>query len=474
MILLLACALSGVSSQPVEPPARELAQEAAVTGAPEARPNVIIVLVDDLGWADLGVGLPGIPGVQEHRTPHVASFARESLSCIRAYSSAPNCAPSRATLQTGRATPRHGVLTVGSPKRGKAKDRALEPPESRVELLPEEVTLAELVKTAGYASAHVGKWHLGDDPQSQGYDVNVGGNLSGHPKSYFAPYKNASLEDGPDGELLTTRLTDETIDLLDELEAPFLINLCYYAVHTPLQATEERVADRRAAGAQHPRYAAMIEALDEEFGRLLKALEERELAENTVVIFTSDNGGYGPATNKRHTRGYKGTLDEGGVRVPFFIRWPSRIRPTVSPYPVHHQDVFPTVAAISGASLPAAPIDGINLLPHFRERAPLEDRTLYWHFPCYLQGSSDRFEKWRTTPGTALTESGRWKLIHFYESRSDGTAHTELYDIANDPREEFDLAAKYPEKVKALMREMVTWRKETSATVPSRKKPSVD
>ncbi|QDV05050.1 Arylsulfatase [Planctomycetes bacterium Poly30] len=434
--------------------------------AKPSSPNVLIVLVDDLGWADLGRGIPGMPGVAEHRTPKIARFATQSLSCIRAYSAAPNCAPSRASLQTGRATPRHGVLTVGSPERGRAEDRALTPPASRTELLPEEITLAEQLKTAGYSSAHLGKWHLGSDPRTQGYDVNVGGNQSGHPKSYFSPYKNASLADGPEGEYLTTRLTDEAIGLLDRLEPPFLMHLAYYTVHAPLQAPKERIDDRKAAGAPHPTYAAMVEALDAEFGRLLEALDQRGLEGNTVVIFTSDNGGYGPVTNKEHLRGYKGTLDEGGVRVPLLVRWPGHIRPGVSAEPMHHVDLMPTLAELGGASAPAVALDGVSLASHWTNKATLEKRVMAWHFPCYLEGKSDRFTNWRTIPGGSLIEHGRWKLVHYFGQREDGTERLELYDIANDPEEDFDLSNKYPDKVSSLKHELITWRTTVGATAP--------
>ena len=434
-------------------------------------PNVSVVLVDDIGWADLGVGIPGMPGVEQHRTPAIAAFAKESLVCTRAYSAAPNCAPSRASLQTGRYTPRHGILTVGSPARGKAENRTLVPPASLTVLPTEEVTLAEHLKTAGYSSAHVGKWHLGEDPTTQGYDINVGGNQSGHPKSYFAPYKNPSLKDGPDGEYLTSRLTTDAIGLLDTLEPPFLLHLAYYTVHAPLQAPEELIADRKEAGAPHPRYAAMVEALDTQFARVMAAVKERGLDDNTVIVFTSDNGGYGPATNREPLRGFKGTLDEGGVRVPFFVRWPGQIAPRVSAEPVHHVDLFPTLGALAGLPHSDVPssvtIDGVNLASHWTEAMPIDSRSLAWHFPCYLQGKSDRFEKWRTTPGGSILEDGRWKLVQFFGVREDGSASQELYDLEADPKEESNVAKEHPDKIKSLMRQLVTWRKTVGAALPS-------
>ena len=432
----------------------------------QAPPNVIIVLVDDLGWADLGADVAGIPGVKQHRTPSIAAFSKASLTCTRAYSAAPNCAPSRASLQTGRYTPRHGILTVGSPKRGKAKNRALTPPTSLKVLPSEEVTLAEHLKTAGYSSAHVGKWHLGDDPKTQGYDINVGGNQLGHPKSYFAPYKNPDLQDGPEGEYLTERLTTEAIGLLDTLEAPFLLHLAYYTVHTPLQAPLQLVADRKEAGAPHPRYAAMVESLDTQFARILAAVKTRELDENTIIVFTSDNGGYGPATNQEPLRGFKGTLDEGGVRVPFFVRWPGKIEPRISAVPVHHVDLFPTFGALAAVAEPDAPIDGVNLASHWTDNVPLPSRALAWHFPCYLAGKSDRFEHWRTIPGGSMLENGRWKLVEYFGPRQDGTAWRELYDLAADPKEQINVADEHPETFESLQSQLDSWRKSVSATLP--------
>ncbi|MEM6671366.1 MAG: sulfatase-like hydrolase/transferase, partial [Planctomycetota bacterium] len=388
--------------------------------AGEEQPNVVIVLVDDLGYGDLGADVPGLVGRADHRTPRIAALARESLVLTRGYAAAPNCAPRRASLQTGRWTPRHGVLTVGSSARGKARDRALVSIENRTVLDDGEVTLAELLGPPGYASAHVGKWHLGDDACSQGYDVNVGGNALGHPKSYFAPYRNSKLEDGPKGEYLTTRLTNEAIRLVETLEPPFLLHLAYYSVHTPIRAPKEHVAELEARGVENPVYAAMVESLDHEVGRLLDALDAAGIAENTLVVFTSDNGGYGPKTNLDVLRGFKGTLDEGGIRVPWIVRWPGRIAPRVDPTPVHHIDLFPTVAAIAGAGLPAGrEIDGVDLTELLFEGWPLEPRPLHWHFPCYLEGSSDRFPRFRTEPGGALLE-GDWKLVEFFRPEDEG------------------------------------------------------
>ncbi len=444
------------------------------TALSDTPPNIVVVLVDDLGYGDLGADLPGIGGLADHRTPRITSFAKESLVFTNGYSAGPNCAPSRASLQTGRYTPRHGILTVGNSARGKAKNRALVPIENRTVLADGEITLAEMLAPAGYTSAHIGKWHLGDDARTQGYAVNIAGNKRGHPKSYFSPYKNPSIEDGPEGEYLTTRLTDDAIRLLDELEAPFFLHLAYYTVHTPIRAPKERVDALRAAGVKNPVYTAMVEALDHEFGRLIDALEEKGLAENTLVLFTSDNGGYGPKTNREILRGCKGTLDEGGVRVPWIVRWPGKIAPGVNGSLVHHVDLLPTFASLSGAPVPeGVELDGVNLRTVLLDSVESGRRDLCWHFPCYLQGSSDRFEHFRTEPGGAL-RSGDLKLIEYFGVDGKGPARVELYDLSEDPLEAHDLAGERVDEATLLQLNLRAWRDSVGAKVPTEAEPRFD
>lgn len=437
-------------------------------GAP---PNFVIVLVDDLGYGDLGAGLPGIGGRTEHRTPNISRLAAQGLVLTQGYAAAPNCAPSRACLQTGRTTPRHGIYTVGSAARGKPPLRELIPVQNTTVLADEEQTLAEHLRGAGYTSAHLGKWHLGDDPTAQGYDFNVGGNKAGHPKSYFSPYKNDDLEDGPDGEYLTTRLTDEAIGLLGKMEPPFLLHLAYFSVHTPLQAPPQRVKERRAAGVKSAKYAAMVEALDHEVGRLLGALKEAGLSEDTVVVFTSDNGGHMPVTNQEILRGYKGTLDEGGVRVPWIVRWPGRIEPGVSETPVHHVDLLPTLLTLANVEPDEGLVlDGVDLTGLLTGGTGPGARPLFWHFPCYLQGKSDRFEHFRTTPGGSL-RAGPWKLIEYFHPGSTAAPRLELYDLSADPLESTDVSAAQPARTAAMYADLVRWRESVEAPVPTDPEP---
>lgn len=408
--------------------------------APEAEPestppNFLIILVDDLGYGDLGADLAGIGGREKHRTPHISRLAAEGLVLTQGYSAAPNCAPSRASLQTGRLTPRHGIYTVGTAARGKPHQRELVPVPNTTVLADEELTLAEHLGAAGYSSAHLGKWHLGPDPTAQGYDVNVAGNKAGHPKSYFSPYKNADLEDGDEGEYLTTRLTDEAIGLVGELKRPFLMHLAYYSVHTPLQAPAERVEERRAAGAKSAKYAAMVEALDHEVGRLLAALDEADLTEDTLVIFTSDNGPWLPYGLQGGSAGLlrdgKGTNWEGGQRVPCVMSWPARLPAGVTMRtPMNTMDLLPTIASWTGASLPVHEIDGVDvgaaLAGDPEAAAALEARP---------------FVYFTSRGALAGVRRGPWKL-----KLPEGM----LFDVERDPSESKDMAAREPELVKEL------------------------
>ncbi|MEM7309331.1 MAG: sulfatase [Planctomycetota bacterium] len=442
---------------------------AAVQEEATSRPNVVLFYADDLGWRDVGFA-----GSAFYETPHLDRLAREGLVFTDAYSNGPNCAPSRACLMSGLWTPRHGVYTVGSAARGKAKNRALIPIENRTDLAPEHVTLAEALGAAGYATCHVGKWHLGDDPRAQGFDVNVGGLAAGSPPGgHFAPYRNAALADGPEGEYLTDRLTDEAIAFLrEERSQPFFLYLAHYAVHTPIQAPEElteRFADKPADGGQrNAKYAGMVASLDASLGRIRTALDELGLADNTVVLFTSDNGGHGPVTSMAPLRGAKGMLYEGGIRVPLVALWPGRTAAgTRCAEPVSGLDLYPTLLAVTGASAPEGwTPDGANLVPLLGGAAELGREALFWHFPAYLQATGKGGAgPWRTTPASAV-RAGRYKLLEFYE---DG--RLELYDLAQDPGEERDLAAERPELRDELHARLSRWRERTAAPVPTERNP---
>ena len=435
-------------------------------GAP-SRPNFVVFYVDDWGWRDaafLGSGF--------YSTPRMDAFAQEGLLFGEAYAAGPNCAPSRASVMTGRYTPRHGILTVASSKRGKARNRLLVPIENRTQLADDELTIAELLRSNGYATAMIGKWHLGPDPRTQGFEFSVAGNQSGHPRSYFSPYGNRDLEDGPAGEYLTDRLTSEAVGFLERTgERPFFLYLSHYAVHTPIQAlpgdTEEFTNKAPDGGQSSAQYAGMIAAVDRSFGRVLDTLERLGLSDNTLVILTSDNGGNGTVTSNAPLRGAKGMLFEGGIRVPLVMRWPGHVPSgTSSAEPVHAIDLFPTLAELAHAS-PASnvPIDGVSLVPLFEGRDLARD-ALFWHFPVYLEGDRTTVGPWRTTPVGAM-RAGRWKLIEWFE-----TGKLELFDLRLDPGESTDVSLERPDLTIALGKRIEAWRKSLGARVPEELEPA--
>ncbi|MCD6392805.1 MAG: sulfatase, partial [Planctomycetes bacterium] len=371
-------------------------------------PNIIFILIDDMGWRDVG-----FMGSKYYETPNIDKLARQGMVFTNAYANAANCAPTRACFLTGQYTPRHGVITVGSSARGQSKDRRLIPVTNDTTLDAHHVTIAEALEPAGYVSASMGKWHMGDPPElgpvAQGFDVNVAGNSSGSPRGgYFSPYKNPQLPNtGGAGEYLTDRLTDEAISFIESnKDRPFFLYLPHYAVHTPIQAKAELVAKYRSKassnGQGNAKYAAMVDSVDQGVGRIMKKLDDLKLADNTVVFFFSDNGGYGGATSMRPLRGCKGMFYEGGIREPMIVRWPGTVKPnTTCDEPVISTDFFPTLLNIAGVDKPAGKIlDGVSIMPLLKGAASLGREAIYWHFPAYLQGShkGSRDAKFRTRP----------------------------------------------------------------------------
>jgi arylsulfatase A-like enzyme len=438
------------------------------------KPNVVLLLIDDLGWKDAG-----FMGSRYYETPHVDRLAREGMTFTSAYANAPNCAPTRACLLSGQYGPRHGVYTVGSSARGRAEHRKLIPIRNNPVLPPKTVTIAEALQRAGYVCGHVGKWHLGADPGSgpraQGFDVNVAGNRAGSPRGYFSPYRNRDLPDGPRGEYLTDRLTAEAVRFIEQNRArPFFLYLCHYAVHTPLQAKPKLVEKYRPkppdGGHRNPTYAAMIDSVDQGVGRILAKLDELKLADDTVVIFFSDNGGYGPATSMAPLRGAKGMLYEGGIREPMIVRWPGKVRAgSRCDVPVIGLDFYPTMLALAGAEAdPQHVLDGESLVPLLRGTGSPKRDAIFWHFPAYLQAYRGGEGPWRTTPAGAV-RAGDWKLIEFFE---DG--RLELYNLKDDIGEKRNLADKLPDRTRALHRRLAAWRRRVGAPVPTKRNPKYD
>lgn len=455
------------------------------------KPNIIFILVDDLGWADLGCY-----GSTIHETPNIDRLASESLRFTNAYATCPVCSPTRVSIMTGKYPARIGV-TDWIPGRqanaGPQPSDKLIPKDFVLEMKLEEVTIAETLKGAGYRTFFAGKWHMGEDsiywPENQGFEINKGGWSKGSPVGgYFSPYTNPRLKSGPAGENLTDRLTDESIHFLEgHSEDPFFLYLSFYTVHTPLQGKPElidkyerkieelnldpvemettnrewirhappkgRFVERIQQG--HATYASMIETLDTNVGRLLNKLESLGLEENTIIFFMSDNGGLataeGSPTSNFPLRGGKGWLYEGGIREPMFIRWPeSGSEGYTSSVPVTSTDFYPTILQMAGMELlPEQHLDGISLVPLLTNEGEMKERPIFWHYPHYSnQGGK---------PGAAI-RLGNLKLIEFFED--DGI---ELYDLLSDPGEKCDLSGNMPEKVNELLEILHRWQTEVGA-----------
>ncbi len=440
--------------------------------AQETPPNIVLVVVDDLGWADVGFN-----GNARYDTPRLDSLAGEGLVFTQAYAAAANCAPSRATIMSGRYAPYHGIYTVGNSDRGKDAYRRLVPTPNNTVLADSVVSLPEQLARAGYHSIHIGKWHLGADARTQGFNRNVAGYQAGHPKTYFSPFRLPFLADRMPGENLTDRLTDEAIQYVHEQAGrPFFLYLPYYAVHTPLEGKPELVEKYRGRpGIRNLRqatYAAMVETMDHNVGRLMQAIHELGLDENTLFIFTSDNGGIAALTPQDPLRAGKGSYYEGGIRVPTFFRWPGKISAGQSEAPVIHHDLYPTLLHVVGLA-PDRKLDGLDLLPHLLRGESLPERPLFWHFPIYLQAyqpgaDGGRDPLFRTRPGSVL-RSGNWKLHHYFEDNG-----LELYNLSTDPGEQHDLAAEEPERARRLFDTLEAWRQANGAPVPATPNPDYD
>ena len=410
------------------------------------RPHILLINVDDWGYKDAG-----FMGSEFYETPNIDQLSKSGMVFTQAYAAAANCAPSRACLMTGLYSPRHGIYTVGKSARGKAKDRRLIPTPNETTLKQKFLTLAEMLSESGYETATLGKWHLSNDPLPYGFDINVGGTHRGHPASYFSPYRNPSLSDGPKGEHLTDRITDEAIGILRApREKPLFMYLPYFAVHTPLQGKQELIrkyeskATSVPAGQRHATYAAMVETLDANIGRLLHTLRDLDMEKETIVILTSDNGGIRAVSSQHPLRAGKGSYYEGGIRVPLVVSWPGRIEAdSKCDVPVINIDFFPTLQNLVKGKA-SQPLDGINLSPLWFGEEAFPDRSLYWHFPIYLQAykknaDDGRDPLFRTRPGSVI-RSGKWKLHEYFE---DGGI--ELYDLESDPGERNNLVDAHPD-----------------------------
>ncbi len=432
------------------------------------RPNIIYILADDLGWSDTGVY-----GSQYYETPNIDRLASEGIRFTQ-YHNCPNCQPTRAALMTGQYPPRTGVYTVGGIDRFNWKSRPLRPVDNAESLRLDRITIAEQLKSAGYVTGIFGKWHLGQKgkhhPSQRGFDeaiVTMGQHYN---------FKTDPAVEYPKGTYLADFLTDRAIDFIHRKRSqPFFLYLAHFGVHSPIVAKPE-LHDRfrtkaPIAGHKNPTYAGMIYSIDESVGRIMKALDELELTDNTVVIFSSDNGGVGgyvreglkqsgDVTDNAPLRSGKGSLYEGGVRDPLIVRWPGIAEAgRVCDVPTIHVDLFPTLCEIASAELPQQVLDGESLVPLLRSGDGTLRRTaIFQHFPGYLGAGQGT---WRTTP-VGTIQKGDWKLLEFFE---DG--RLELYNLRQDVGETHNLATSHPEKLKELLDEMTAWRKLVQAPMPT-------
>ena len=442
--------------------------------AADRKPNIVLLYADDLGWTDLGCFGSGY-----YETPNLDKLCSQGVKFASAYSAAANCAPARACLLSGQYVPRHGVYTVGNKRRFdtnkkllKWHERKVLAPENQFGFTPDKVTFAEALKAAGYTTGIFGKWHLGETeekhPTAQGFDEVV--LMAGAKHFGFNTSPPPKKKPGKD-DYLSDYLAEQACGFLEKnRDRPFLLYYPDFLVHVPLEGKQALVEKYRrkepATGHSNPVYAAMIEALDTSFGRVLAKLDELGLTDNTLVIFFSDNGGCASARNRGLSReggltsngalrGMKGMLYEGGIRVPMIARWPGHTRPgTKCNEPVHGVDVYPTFLDVVGASPPKSqPLDGETILPLMTGAAERRaNPDLYWWMPGYLPG--------RQAPANAMRSSD-WKLIEYFEN-----GKLELFNLADDIGETKELSAELPQKVKELYARMLAWREAVGAEVP--------
>lgn len=445
---------------------------AAAAPAADRRPNILFILADDMGWTD-----GECFGSRYYETPNLAGLAAQAMRFTSGYASCAVCSPTRAAILTGKSPARlHITDWIGGETPPPAARFRL--PDWQKSLPLAETTLAEALRPLGYATGHIGKWHLGGPaarPQDQGFDVNVGGGAAGRPASYFWPYgppkhpnrvPHLAEQGGRDGEYLTDRLTEEALRFIETNRSrPFYLQLWHYTVHSPLQAPRhlvERARLRPPAGGQgNPTYAAMLASLDENIGRILRKLDEWGLSDHTIVVFTSDNGGavhFGkpPATSNLPLRMGKGFAYEGGLRVPLLVKAPGVTRPgSVCDTPVSSTDFFPTLLELAGADRGASTTatDGVSIVPLLRGAPALPGRDLFWHYPHYWHGG-------KVSP-YSVVRSGDWKLIRFHESGRE-----ELYDLKADLAEQHDRAPDCPDIRQQLGDRLDAWLKQVGAQMP--------
>ncbi|MEE2754138.1 MAG: sulfatase [Candidatus Latescibacterota bacterium] len=451
------------------------------------QPNIVFILADDLGWRDLGC-----EGSPIYESPNIDRIANEGMRFTQGYAACQVCSPSRASILTGKVTPRHGITDWIGAKSGEAwrdteRHNKLLPPEYEHGLRSDEITFAEVFRQSGYRTFFAGKWHLGDGgkgPEKYGFEINKGGWRAGSPSGgYFSPYKNPKLEDGPKGESLPIRLGNETAQFIESnKDEPFLAYLSFYSVHGPIQTSQDRWekyrkkatsqgsrADRRFIMDRYlpvrqvqdcPIYGGMIEAMDDAVGIVLDTLDRLGLADDTIVCFTSDNGGVSSgdaySTSNLPLRGGKGRQWEGGIREPFHMKIPGLTQPgSTCDLPVSGIDYYPTFAELAGLSIPEEQtVDGMSLTRLLRgeQDKDISNRDLFWHYPHYGNQGGEP---------SSIIRRQNWKLIHYFE---DGRA--ELYDLESDPEEQKNIGAAHPDRTNELRERLGSWLVEVDAKLP--------
>jgi len=424
------------------------------------RPNVVFILADDLGWTDVGCF-----GSELYETPAIDRLAREGMKFTQNYSACTVCSPTRACILTGKYPARLHV-TDWIPGQMPANPKMLVPDWTKY--LPlEETTIADALRGGGYATACIGKWHLGDEPyypEKHGFDINIGGTSAANPPSYIAPWRIATLSEGKDGDYLTDRLGEEAVKFIERSkDRPFFLYLSHFAVHTPIQGRPDLVAKYRKKlrpnlKQRNAGYAAMVEAMDQTVARVRQALTDHGLAGRTIVIFTSDNGGRVPTTSNLPLRAGKGACYEGGTRVPLIVYWPGVTKAgTICDTPTISADFYPTLLGMTGVPDQAGHAsDGVDLAPLLRRAGDLEPRALYWHYPHH-----QHYQLGGTMPYGAI-RVGDYKLIEFYDDM-----RTELYDLRKDIGERHDRSTDMPEKVRELRDRLHAWRVQVGAQMPT-------
>jgi arylsulfatase A-like enzyme len=447
-------------------------------GSSQKKPNFVLILVDDLGWMDTGCY-----GSKFYDTPNIDRLAAEGMRFTDGYAACAVCSPTRAAVMTGRYPARLGVTDwiharfqggkIPANRKKPAeyvggKNRKLLCPPNALWMELGEITIAEALKPLGYTSCHIGKWHLGADdwyPDKQGFDFNIGGCDFGQPPSYFDPYSRKgqgpipTLKARRNGEYLTDREAIEAVNFIRRhKDKPFFLYMAHYAVHTPIQAKKNLIGKYKAkkpTNQKNPTYAAMVESVDDAVGKIRSVLDELNLVDNTIIFFTSDNGGLMGVTSNVPLRAGKGHPYEGGIREPLIVRWPKVIKPgTISHEPVTSVDYFPTICEAAGGLLPYdRPIDGTSIVKHLKSNGTksLEREAIFWHFPHYRGGIVPY----------SIIRAGEWKLIKRYEGKT-----FELFNLKADLSEKIDLSKKMPEKVKELDTKLSRWLQATRAKLP--------